>query len=460
MVLALLCTSLAASMAVNRYLNINAAILMRPRVQKTGKKTMIEKVKFIWKRLPFLTKVTFRNVFRYKGRMFMTILGVGGCTGLLFFGFALRNSMAETPSKQKSDITRIDYLVSYNEIIGEEETKKFKNFVLEDDRIEKSTQIYFEPLIYKDTKGEIFNLSLICSSKDLKSFDEQIKLIDSRTDREKIKTISKNRKDLRKEEKNRLQVLRKQGKEDIIEFNNNSAIFTDKLLKLSGKERGEFIYIQDLYGKEYKIRVGKPAVNYISHFVYMSPKYFEEIFDKSSDSNAYIIKLKDNVDNEKFKSDLLEHRVITATIDMKFEEVDKWVAAIDIIVLVILLISGVLAFVVLYNLTYINISERVREISTIKVLGFYPKEVTKYIYSETAILTLIGIGVGYYFGHKLHQLIVDFIVPDILHLYRKIPFSIYFGATAITIVFFIVVGIIIHKKLNKIDMIEALKRYE
>lgn len=459
MILAIACTSLAAYLSVKKYLNKNAAILMRPRVQKTGKKTFFEKIKFVWKRLPFLTKVTLRNVFRYKGRMLMTIIGVGGCTGLLLFGFALRYSMAETLPRQRENIIRSDFIVSYNEIIDEEDAKKFKEFIAKDDRIEKSNSLHSEPIQYKDSKGQIANI-LLMVPKDIEGFNEQISLIDSRSDSEQIKAIPKYNKELREREKNRLIALRKQDKQDIINLDNNSAVFSDKLLNVTGKETGENIFIQDLYGKEYKVKVGRPITNYISHFAYMSPEYYDKIFDKATEPNSYLIKLKPEVDVAKFKADMLEFVVTTSSLDMSFAEINNWVSSIDAVVILITVISGILAFVVLYNLTYINISERLREISTIKVLGFYPNEVTKYIYSETAILTVLGILFGYYIGHGLHDLIIDFIVPDMLNLYRGVTPLVYVGATLITVVFFVVVGIIIHKKLSKIDMIEALKGFE
>ena len=459
MILAIASTSFAAYLAVNKYLNKNAATLMRPRAQRKGKKTIFEKINFIWKKLPFLVKVTLRNVFRYKGRMFMTILGVGGCTGLLFFGFSLRNSMAQVLPKQTKEVTQIEYIVSYNELIDEDNVNKFEDFVALDERIEKSSSVYAEPLQYKSSKGQLSHLLLIVP-KDEESFREQINLIDSRSDREKIKDISSKRKDLRENEKNRLKELRKQGKKDIITFNNKSVIFTDKFLKITGKEIGEHIFIQNLYGQEYKVIVGTPTKNYISHFAYMTPEYYDAVFDKATEPNTYLITLKEGVDAEQFKEDVFEYTIITSLLDMRFEEVNNWVLTIDVVVLIVLLISGILAFVVLYNLTYINLSERIREISTIKVLGFYSYEVVRYIYSETAILTALGIFAGYYIGNSLYTLIADLIIQDTLNLYQGNNIYLYLTASAITIFFFAIVGIIINKKLKKIDMVEALKGFE
>lgn len=458
-ILAITCTSLAAYWSVKKYLNKNAAILMRPRTQRKGKKTFFEKIKFIWKRLPFLVKVTLRNVFRYKGRMFMTILGVGGCTGLLFFGFSLRFSMAQVLPKQTKEVTKIDYIVSYNEIIDEDNFKEFKNFVLSDERIDNTSFVYSEPLQYKSTKGQLSHLVLIVPD-DLESFKEQVELVDNRTDKEKIKAIPSNRKDLREEEKNRLKELRKQGEKDIIKLNNKSAIFTDKFLKVTGKEKDEHIFIENLYGKEYKVIVGGSAENYVSHFAYMSQEYYDKIFDKSADPNTYLITLKEDVDGDEFKDNLSNYTVITSLIDMRFEEVNSWVSTIDVVVIIVTLISGILAFVVLYNLTYINLSERIREISTIKVLGFYQGEVVRYIYSETAILTVLGTFAGYYIGNLLYSLIADLIIQDTLNLYKGNNLYIYIGASAITVLFFFIVGLIINKKLKKIDMVEALKGFE
>ena len=376
-----------------------------------------------------------------------------------FFGFALRSSFAVTLPHQRNDITKLEYIVSYNEIIDEDETREFKKFILNDDRIENSTQVYSEPIQYKDSKGHISNIILIVP-KDMEDFKKQIKLVDSRTDIEKITEIPEYKKEARIEEKNRLKDLRKERKQDIISLNKNSVVFTEKFLKVIGKDKGENIFIQDLYGKEYKLKTGRPTKNYISHFAYMHPEYYDKIFNKATTPNSYLIELKEDVDSEEFKEDMLEYQIITSVIDMRFDEINSWIKSIDLVIIVITAISAVLAFVVLYNLTYINISERIREISTIKVLGFYPNEVTKYIYSETGILTIIGILFGYYIGYLLYNIIVDFIVPDILHLYRETTWLVYVLSTAITLVFFVIVGIIIHKKLDKVDMIEALKGYE
>ncbi len=459
MILAVLSTALAAYLSVKKYLNSNSANLMRPKVEKPGKKTIFERLKFIWKRLPFLVKVTLRNVFRYKGRMLMTIIGVGGCTGLLFFGFSLRYSMAELLPRQSQNITKIDFIVSFNEIIDKDESEEFKILMDEDDRINISSEIYSEPLIHKNSKSQRSELFLIVP-KDLEKFKEQINLIDSRTNKEKINSIPKTEKKLIKKEKDRLKDLRKERKQDIISLDKDSAIFTERFLAKNGKELGENIFIEDIYGKEYKLEIGKPAINYISHFAYMTPEYFDKNFNKSTETNSYLISLKDDVNIDEFKEEILNYTIVTNVIDMRFEEINSWVSTIDIVVIIVSVISGILAFVVLYNLTYINLSERIREISTIKVLGFYSIEVIRYIYSETAILTAIGIAFGYLFGNMIYYLIGDLIIPDNLNLYTKNVPYIYIGASAITLVFFGIVGLIINKKLKKVDMIEALKGFE
>lgn len=167
---------------------------------------------------------------------------------------------------------------------------------------------------------------------------------------------------LKEKEKERLKDLRKKGEEDIIELDNNSVIFTEKFLSVNGKELNENIFIENIYGQEYKVKVGKPAKNYISHFTYMTEEYYDEIFNKSTDTNSYLISLKENIDIEKFKEELLSYSVVTNLLDMRFEEIDSWVSTIDIVVIIVSVISGVLAFVVLYNLTYKFIRKIKRDI--------------------------------------------------------------------------------------------------
>lgn len=374
-------TTIASYLASRRSLKENTASLMKPKVDKKGKKILLERITFIWKKLPFLVKVTFRNVFRYKGKMFMTIIGVAGCTGLLFMGLALRGSIAKTIPKQRSDITGLDYYVSFNKDIDKEDFKKFEEYINSSTDIENKCKLYLEPLSYKTNEGRKITVIAIVPF-DEKSFEDMINLREvKKVDYMDIKYDKEENENVFEEiEKTAENLVNKNGKEKLkinyggledrrkLKIDNNSAIITDKLLYLTGKDKGEDIELQNIYNEQFKLKVGEPAKNYISHFVYMSPEYYDKIFNKSIEENTYAIRLKDNVDKDKFKDEIMSFKVFTSIIDMRLKQAKQWIFAIDIIVAVIIAISALLAFIVLYNLTYINISERIREISTIKVL--------------------------------------------------------------------------------------------
>ncbi|MNW41784.1 FtsX-like permease family protein [compost metagenome] len=444
-IVALICTTLTALITTRVELRSDASVLMRPKAPKSGQRIMLERIPFIWKRLGFIGKVTARNLFRYKQRMFMTVCGVAGCTALILTGFGMRDSIGDVSGLQYGQIMKYNAIVAFN-----------------DDHNDKENQARYDEVIS--------NIPEITGR--LKVTQESMTAIEEGVNNQSVKLFVPET----TEHFEDFVVLKERGGKEREQLGDGGAIITEKLAKLYSLNRGDILTLQNNDNERFELKVAGITENYAMHYIYMTPGYYEEIFGDSPEFNIELLNydLTDsnsssmaNVeDNSVFEDDL--GAKLTALDDVMLVSFSSGVGqgfkdtldSMNIVVIVLIVSAAALAFVVLYNLTNINVSERIRELSTIKVLGFYDKEVTMYIYRENLILTFLGIVAGNFAGILLHRFVLRTAEIDIMMFSPTIGWLSYVYASLLTLLFSGIVMISMHYKLKHIDMIEALKSVE
>lgn len=428
-IVGLLATGITAMISVYASLRNNAANLLRGPAPKGGTRILIERIKPLWKRLSFLQKVTARNLFRYKKRMIMTVIGIMGCSALLVLGFGIEGSVKGIKDKQFKQVMKYNLAVFYDREIDKKSFDKFKEEIKKDQRIEKYAS---------------FNMSNFKSK--FNKIDQDVSVV-----------VPENL-----EEFSKFYTLRTRRNKKEIKLTDRGAVITEKLSKLKKVKVGDSLEIKDKDGETYKVQISGIAEMYVGHNLFMTPKYYEKVFGKNFVSNCEALKLKNPEDISKISKDFMDYKCATSTMDVSVLEktLDNFMSSIYLVVATIVLASSMLAVIVLYNLTNINIEERKRELSTIKVLGFYPKEVTSYIYRETWILTIIGIGIGLLVGKILHYGVLQVVAPYMAMLDPVLVKRAYLFSALITTIVTFFVMLIFHKKLKKIDMVQALKAQE
>lgn len=433
LLIGLLCTSGVAYLVVKNTLREKAAILLRGKAPKGGTRIFLERIRPLWNRLTFLQKVTMRNIFRYKRRMFMTIIGVAGCTALIFLGFGIRDSVLDTMEKQFSEITKYNFISLYNDKIPAEDLKKYEEKLSSDKRIIKSDKIYMDSWKRNNEEGITQNITVIAPEKP-EDFHEYMD-------------------------------IRSLYHEDLkIALGDEGVVLSKKLADVFDVAEGEIFRVYDGQGKPIDLKVSNICEFYIEHYLFATPKYLNTVMDTEVKMNGDMA-LTDNITKEDTKDllrEIMGYEGVVGTVNVETFKgyTDDLVKSIDILVYVIVIAASLLAFVVLYNLTNINISERLRELSTIKVLGFYPKEVTAYVYRETTLLTILGIFVGYFIGFLMHRIVIDFLLGDSRMMSGNLHLATFLLSAVITLLFSIVVMLIVHRMLKRIDMVEALKAIE
>ena len=409
--------------AVGRNLRENAASLMRPKPPKKSKRTLLERIPYIWNRLSFLNKVSFRNVIRSKVRLFMTILGVSGSFSLIAMAFGLQHSIETVGDKQFGHVYKFDAQIIYN--------KDADDYLDMVDALEKNSKDYTS-LIY-----------LQVQAKNPSGFNEDLNIV-----------ATKDLADL-----NKFIGLQERKSQTPLSLEDNKVVVSEKLAKSMSVAIGDNLNFRDANGVEQSLEINGITEQYFSHQVYMTYNTYRS-FDSTQKENSFLIKyIDDMADPGKLEKTLNQYDATLAFIyssDLA-ETLDSLGESLDIIIVLIIAISALLTFVVLYNLTNINISERIREISTIKVLGFRPGEVVSYIFKENYILTLIGMLAGIGLAKLMHYIIVYSLSPGafLFDPYMIPTSSIY--AALIVAAFTILVMLASKRELNKIDMVEALK---
>lgn len=427
--IAIFCTAFVSYVTCIRTLKEKISSLMRAKAPKSGNFVFLEKIPYIWKELSFLQKATLRNVFRYKLRLSMTIIGVMGCMGLLVLGFGIKDSLDGVSEIQYSKYTKYHSSVVYNPMALSKDLDKFNEDIKAN----------------KDIKESI-DLSLVSVNiKSKKSFDEKIGVFttDNLSDFSKFFGLYNGDKKIEK-------------LDDGIYINRKLAE------KFSLSVGDEITFINN--NKEYKGVVAGIFENHVGNFFIMNEKTYEQTFFRKPIKNTKLLILNDGSKSniEKVINELEKDPVAVkgTNIHSLKRIIDDASYSINSIILVIVICSGFLSIVVLYNLSNINISERKREIATLKVLGFYPLEIDNYIYKETVILTIIGIGLGVFVGHSLHINIMEQLAMDSIRFFNKVKLISYIYSALVTLLFTFVVYFIVKIMLSKVPMIESLKDVE
>lgn len=417
---AVICIIAATLTAVISNLRELPARLMLPKAPKLGKRIMLERIGIIWNRLKFTHKVTARNLFRYKKRFFMTVIGIAGCTALLLTGFGLRDAISDIVPKQYEEIQKYDLTVELDK--GADHTEALAYL---DDNDCDYFEIHAENGSVHDAEGESEINIYVPSSAD--GFVEYMNIRE-----------------------------RKSG--DVLEFNDNSLIVTEKFAVNHNISVGSTVTLENNSGKTAEAKVTGICENYIYSYVYMSGEKYSELFGQECEYTTLLVK-KDFKDEDAAMSDLLAlSGVASASFSSAIiESFENMVGSINYIVIVLIVAAGMLAFVVLYNLTNINIGERQKEIATIKVLGFYDKEVNAYVYRETYILSIIGTLVGLVLGVFLCRFVVTTAEVDMVMFGRDIYWYSFVFSALITVLFTVAVNLAMSLKLKKIDMVESMK---
>lgn len=396
--------------------------LMRPKAAKAGKKILLERITFIWKRLSFLQKVTARNIFRYKKRFFMTIIGIAGCSALLVAGFGINDSISDIVNQQYNVIYHYNATVSAktSEITSQIKSLKGVKDVYEEDHLAVTTKI--------ENKDISTTVHIISNDKKFKDFC----------------TLFNGNKEF--------------------DLDDSSVLISQKMATKLNKKAGDTIKIKDANNKVIKAKIKGVFTNYVGHHIYASESLYKSWNTNAKTTHIYLIKSKKttkkferNLGNKIMNIDGVQSVTFYSSLQKNFKDMIK---SISYIVVVLVISAACLAFVVLYNLSNVNISERKREIATIKVLGFTRKEVDAYINRETILLTILGSLIGLGIGIGLHHLIMNLAEMDDIMFGRTINSISYVISFVMTIGFNAIINLCMHKKLNNIQMVESLKAVE
>lgn len=426
--IAILCTALSTYLVLSHELKEQASNLLLPKPPKVGSRILLEKIPFIWNRMSFTYKVTARNIFRYKKRMLMTIFGVAGCTALLITGFGIKNSLSRIVDTQFNELMKYDLTIVENDSLLEGETNELNN-MLNSNFVYKSEKVYYESFtIEGDSSHDTQDVKMIVPS-NLENFNEYINLR-NRKSRESINL-------------------------------DDGAVISEKLSDLLKIKIGDTISIIDDDNNIYDINVTGITEMYMGHYIFMNKNEYKDKFNKDVEFNSYLVQLKDrSITNIKERAtEFLNLGSIKGVVQTNIlsNDINMVMAGLNNVILVLIGCATLLAIVVIYNLTNINVSERIRELSTIKVLGFYHKEVTLYIYRETIFLSIIGILVGYGVGSLLHSFIIGSLPPDESMFNPTLWMSNFVLSGAITLLITFTIMFVMHRKIKRINMLDALK---
>lgn len=430
---ALFCTFGATLSACYRALQEVPAQLMRPPAPKEGKRVLLEHLPFIWRRINFTWKSTIRNLLRYKKRFLMTIIGIGGCMGLLLVGYGLRDSIMDVGRLQFHELQTYSAMVVLDTDASVEEQNAVYEQVAQESGVSEYGKFYMQ--CEEVTTGE----------KTGKEWAPYIYVP------ENMDNISE------------FFHFRKRGTDETYTLTDEGAIITEKLAKELGIEVGDTIILEREDGEEAAIPIACICENYLSHYIYMTPALYEQIYGEAPEYNSIFFKSQEEQDVlEEIGGRLLENdTVLNITYTKAIEEqLNGMLEALDFVIVVLIVSAGMLAFVVLYNLNNININERRRELATLRVLGFFNGEVAAYVYRENVLLTVIGAALGVVIGKFLHMFIITTVEVDSCMFGRNINLESFVYATLFTILFSVIVNFVMYFKLKKIDMVESLKSIE
>ncbi len=434
---ATLCTTLASFFACYRSLRSVPAELMRPVAPKAGKRTFVEGFTFIWQRLDFGQKSAVRNLFRYKKRFFMTLFGVGGCMALLIVGLGIRDSIASMTDKQYGDIFQYSGIVSVDSSISRAERRAMLSKIetvpgLEGYVQANRTMVTASAEATGEKDGE--KRAYLVVPTDVDQFPEFVTLKERTGDKDKLSVLS------------------------------DGVIITEKYANILGVEVNDNIYlkIDESTVTPKEVRVLGITENYIFNYIYMTPSLYQSLYSVEPEINILMIKSSGllNDDNLKLVLTSIDGVNSVTTNADELEDINEVINNLYFIIILMVVSAAILAFVVLYNLNNINITERRRELATFRLLGFYNKELATYVYRENVILTVLGIIVGTIMGVILHRFVMITVETDVYMFGRTLNFSSIVIAVVLTVIFTVAVNAIMYYNLKKIDMVESLKSVE
>ena len=421
--LSLVASVLPAYLVSRRELHEEAAQLLLPKPPVKGSKILLERITFIWSHLSFTQKVTARNIFRYKQRMLMTIFGVAGSVALLFAGLGIQSSVVGVADRQFNDLQQYQMILSVNSRASDSDKAKLEEKLQSDEvesyRLISSKQVEEK---YAGKAGVQTVTIMVTDQDDLGPFVH----------------------------------LEKNGEKLSL---SNGLVLTEKLAQLAGVSLGDNFTID---GKTFK--VGAITEHYVGHFVYMNQATYEKIYGQAPKMNTYLVQLKDKSEGntETVAGEFMDLAAVSGLVQnaSTIQLFESFANSLNHTMAILVLVSVLLAIVILYNLTNINVAERIRELSTIKVLGFHNKEVTLYIYRETILLSLIGMIVGLVSGFYLHQFLIQMIAPGTFRFQPKVGWEVYLIPVLAVSVILTILGVFVNHYLRKLDMLEALKSVE
>lgn len=413
--------------SVKNLLKENPAQLMRPKAPKKGRKTLIEKNDKLWKKLNFSQKITIRNLSLNIKRLILTFVGIVGCTSLVLTAFGAKEAIDDLINSQFEHIYLYDTIIGYNE-----ENKDFDKFMKDQNNFEASEKIYYTySKVESDNTKKSYDIFLM-SPEDSKNFNNIIGFYQ----------FPKNKPFI---------------------FNDDSVVITNKLADNLKVKVGDKIVINDLKNNSInELIVTDITLNYTLNHVYIGKNAFLKAYDKEAPYNQYFAAKNELISKEELKEKTNTFTNIStfSYVDDMMGNINTTIKSVDTIVLVLIVASGLLAFVVLYNLANINIGERHREIATLKVLGFYDNETNSYVFKEIYLLNIVSSIIGLFFGVLLYRAVIETLEPDMLYLTRHLSWQTYVYAFLLTLIFGVIANQIIKPKVKKVDMLESLKSVE
>ena len=431
-VIAVACILIATIASCYKELAAEPAELMRPAAPKQGKRILLERIGIIWKHLNFTWKSTVRNLIRYKKRFFMTIFGIGGCMALMVVGFGLKDCIYEIVSLQYEKVQFYDAATYMSDDISEENKQQIQEYLDQNADVKETIEVHMQKTDVKSASGKK-TLYLMVPSDDEKI--EDFLSFHSRTNKNEVYSLKK-----------------------------DEVILTEKMASLLNVKVGDQLTIEDEDRGDQTVTIGAICENYMSHYLYLSPEKYEELYGKPVEYNTIIYSVKDGKDDqiEKTGTKLLAmDGVLNVSYTSSIEgRLDDMLRSLNLVIVVLIVSAGMLAFVVLYNLNNINITERQRELATLKVLGFYDGEVASYVYRENILLTIIGSVVGMVLGNFLHRYTILTVEVEEAMFGRQIHWQSYLYSFLFTAAFSLFVNWVMFYKLKKIDMVESLKSVE
>ena len=425
---ALLATGLSTLVSVRLSLRSNAATLLRPKAPKKGKRIVLERIPFLWNRFTFTQKVASRNLFRYKRRMLMTLFGVAGGTALLLTGFGLSDSISDLGRIQFEELFLYDAIVSENTSASEAQTNELEDTLANVDGLEDQLRVRMENgEAFAENGSQDLNIVVPSDTTGVEDFIVFRDVDDSNT---------------------------------ILELPTEGALITDKLADLLDVSVGDTIQVETNDGIEFEVELTDIVEHYVQHYIYLSPEAYENSVGEEVELNSRFLQYDTAVvDDDELGATLTDQAAVQGVVFLTSVEdaFQDSMDSLDVVTVVLIVSAASLAFVVLYNLTNINVSERIRELSTIKVLGFFDREVTMYVYRENFVLTIMGILIGFVLGFIMHLFVLQTAEVDILRFSRDINATSYLYSFLLMFLFSSLVMVVMHFKLKRVDMVEALK---